>query len=185
MLTGATSHQKLAKKLAALEQRAWKEIEAESVATQSINIRRELDVRYQGQSYELTVPLSSDYEAEFHRAHFRAYGHSDTDAPLEIVNLRLNAVGALKPPSLPRAEPGSADAATALNERRPVVLSAGIVETPFYTGEALQPGQMVTGPAVISHADTTVLLPDGDSARVDPWCNLVLEIALPEHDRTC
>jgi len=61
-----------------------------------------------------------------------------------------------------------------------VVFSDGIVETSFYAGEALRPGQIVSGPAVVTYADTTVLIAEGDAATVDSWRNLVLEIAASE-----
>jgi N-methylhydantoinase A/oxoprolinase/acetone carboxylase beta subunit len=70
-----------------------------------------------------------------------------------------------------------AEATAALSEHRPVVFSSGIVETPFYAGEALQPGQTVSGPALVTYADTTVLIAEGDAATVDSWRNLVLGIA--------
>ena len=180
MLGGGTPHAELGRLFAPLERRALRDMAGESFTAESVQLECELDVRYLGQSYELTVPLCADYQAEYHRAHAKAYGHSDVEAALEIVNLRLRAVGPVGPVPLPRAWVGPADATAALSEHRPVVFSDGIVETSFYAGEALRPGQIVSGPAVVTYADTTVLIAEGDAATVDSWRNLVLEIAASE-----
>jgi len=58
-----------------------------------------LDVRYQGQSYELQVPLGAAYAAEFHHRHRELYGHADAARPVEVVNLRV--VASAPGPRLP------------------------------------------------------------------------------------
>ena len=54
-----------------------------------------LDVRYVGQAYDLSVSMTGDFVAAFHRAHERAYGHADATRPIEIVNVRCRATGFL------------------------------------------------------------------------------------------
>ncbi len=51
-----------------------------------------LDLRYQGQSYELSVPFTAGFREAFHREHAKAYGYAYPERPLEIVNLRLRLV---------------------------------------------------------------------------------------------
>ena len=48
----------------------------------------EADIRYAGQSFELTVPLGGDVAEAFHRAHEERYGYADRSRPLELVALR-------------------------------------------------------------------------------------------------
>ncbi len=48
----------------------------------------EADLRYAGQSHELTVPLGPDLKATFHRAHDERYGYADRDRPIELVAVR-------------------------------------------------------------------------------------------------
>jgi N-methylhydantoinase A len=50
--------------------------------------RGEADLRYAGQSFELTVPLGDDLVESFHRAHEERYGYVDTDRPIELVAVR-------------------------------------------------------------------------------------------------
>ena len=176
MLPGSTPYPDIYGQFEPLEVRAWQDMETENIPAQHIIVERELDVRYQGQSYELSVALNTGYQSEFHRAHNKQYGHSDVDSPLEIVNVRLRAVGVVRPVPLPHADLGSTDATGALIDVRRVLIATGFVETPFFSGEDLRPGHTISGPAVISYDDNTVLLMYGDVARVDPWFNLVIEI---------
>jgi N-methylhydantoinase A len=56
------------------------------------------------------------------------------------------------------------------------VLTSGLKTLPFYLGKALQPGQQITGPAVIAQPDTTVFMGVGDSLRVDNYLNFIIEV---------
>jgi N-methylhydantoinase A len=176
MLAGDTAYDELDRRLGPLAKRGRREVAAEGVPAGRIALHRELDMRYQGQSYELSVPLTPDFADAFHRAHHRAYGHSEPSAPVEVVNLRLRAVGAVSPPPLPRAELASADPSGVLDGYRPVVTGSGRAEAPFYLGERLRPGNVVVGPAIIAQPDTTVFLGPGDKSSVDEYRNLVIEV---------
>lgn len=80
-------------------------------------IERLADMRYAGQSYELTVPWNqADPPAPFHRAHQREYGYSDPGRPIEIVTVRVRAVLVTGKPALPRQTRG-------LRQRGPALLS--------------------------------------------------------------
>jgi N-methylhydantoinase A len=48
----------------------------------------EADLRYRGQSFELTVPLQDDLAAAFHRAHEERYGYADGEREIELVAVR-------------------------------------------------------------------------------------------------
>src|SRR5205814_9864547 len=61
-----------------------------------------LDLRYIGQAYDLSIPATHDFVSAFHHAHERAYGHSDSHKPVEIVNVRCRATGFSRPIELPR-----------------------------------------------------------------------------------
>jgi N-methylhydantoinase A len=65
----------------------------------------EADVRYRGQSFELTVPLASDLAAAFHRAHEARYGYADPEREIELVAVRTADVHPGPPLELPPAEP--------------------------------------------------------------------------------
>ena len=176
MLPGDTPYDELERRLAPLAERGTREVGAEGVSPDQITLYRELDMRYLGQSYEMTVPLTPHFTDDFHSAHHQAYGHSEALAPVEVVNVRLRAVGAVTSPPLPQAEVGPADPSQALSDRRSVVLGGDIAEVPFYLGERLRPGHVIPGPAIIVQKDTTVFLSPGDQATVDGHYNLVIQV---------
>ncbi|MBS1253338.1 MAG: Acetophenone carboxylase gamma subunit [Anaerolineales bacterium] len=176
MLPGDTPHDELKRRITPLVERGRGEILAQGVPAEEIELHRELDMRYVGQSYELTIPLSQNINEAFHPTHFQAYGYSEPSAPVEIVNLRLRAVGGVPRPALPHEPLGSADSSTAYLDHRPVVLTDGIADVPFYRGERLRPGHEIEGPAIIVQKDTTTFLSTNDDAEVDGGYNLIIDV---------
>jgi N-methylhydantoinase A len=176
MLPGEVSSSTLEEALQPLVDNGLHDIEAEGTPTKDILIERWLDMRYRGQSYELTIPFSSDFREKFHSYHARAYGYQRDNAPIEIVNLRVRAIGKRTPPPLPRLPTNRMDASQALLEYRPVMLDqeTDFQQVPYYRGEALQPGNTIDGPAMVVRADTTVYLGINDRVRVDPYQNLLI-----------
>ena len=179
MLPGETDPAEVAGRFSALEAEGRRSLEAEGVLAELVTIVRELDLRYRGQSYELTVALSDDFRAEFDRAHQQAYGYTDPALPIEIVNVRLRAIGQLDKPQLVEDALSSADPAAAFLGERQIYLGGaepvrGEVST--FNGAALRPGNQVTGPALVVYPDTTLLLPPGDRAMMDGYRNLMVEV---------
>ena len=144
----------------------------------------ELDLRYAGQSYELSVPLDAPItgdavraaEQAFHERHRDRYGHADPDEPVEVVALRVRGRVAVPPPALPREPETDAPLADAQLGTRPVWFDAdGPVETPAYDRTALHHGHAIDGPAVLHQYDTTIVVPPGWHARVDARQNVRVE----------
>ena len=153
----------------------------EGIATPTVDAL--LDMRYRGQSYELTVPLPlpvdaaalSDAEAAFHAAHAQRYGYAMPDETVEAVTLRVRGVGPGANPQLPRFEHVGPDATGAHIGDKPVWFDdTGAVATPCYDRARLQPGNRFAGPAVIVQFDTTTVVAPGWSARVDAMGNVWL-----------
>jgi N-methylhydantoinase A/oxoprolinase/acetone carboxylase beta subunit len=70
-------------------------------------IEGEADLRYAGQSFELTVPLGGDLAESFHRTHEERYGYVDRDREIELVAVRTAEVRAgpkIQPSRSPRKE---------------------------------------------------------------------------------
>ena len=178
MLPGDTPVAELAARLEPLARRGREEIRAEGVAEADIRFEPSLDMRYRGQSYELIVPFGETVYADFHALHEQQYGYARRDGPVEVVNLRLRAVGRVSPPPLPRRAFGDQDPSPALIESRPVVFADGPRPTRLYRAEKLQPGNRIEGPAVVVRSDTTILVGPADTATVDACDNLIIEVAL-------
>lgn len=175
MRSGDTPYPELETLMAPLIEHGLADITAEGVPAAQIMLEPLLDMRYRGQSYELTVPFSPTFTADFHTAHARAYGHSEPAMPVEVVNVRLRATGHLPRPPLAPASIQTRQTPAPF-ESRPVILAAGPAETPFYEGAALQPGHHLTGPAVIVHPDTTIFIESGDMLQVDKYRNLIVGV---------
>ena len=176
MLPGITPLPMISELLQPLVDRGAKEVQAEGISPWDVLLETFLDIRYSGQSYELTVPFNQQVLANFQDLHQETYGYALPDEPIEIVNLRLRAVGKVAPPPLTiRAEAGL-DPTPALIDQRKVVLISGPSQVPFFQGESLLPGNKIPGPAVIIRPDTTILFGAHDCARVDSYGNLLINI---------
>ena len=176
MLAGDEAKETLTQALAPLVEQGFKEIKMEGIPDNDILLEEFLEMRYKGQSFELMIPLSEDYVSTFHDIHERTYGYSRVDAPVEIVNIRVRAVGKVKPPPLVPYPHTGPSAEHALIDRRMVRFGDMPIETPFYQGENLQPGNKISGPAVILRTDTTILLGNSDQALCDPYLNIRIEV---------
>lgn len=176
MLSGYETNETLTEVMTPLLDNGFKEIKMEGIPETNIILEEFLEMRYMGQSYELMVPLCEDYVSTFHNIHERTYGYSRIDAPVEIVNIRVRAVGKVQPPSLLTHPSTGPSVEHALIGRRMVSFSEKLIETPLYQGEKLQPGNRIMGPAVIVRTDTTILLGISDQAVCDPLLNILIEV---------
>ncbi len=138
-------------------------------------ISRSLDLRYQGQSFNLNLPWMplAELQQAFHDLHQRTYGHA-LDLSVELVNLRLRLEGEAPPFELPRIDqhelPESAQIEPAWVE------CAGFEHPlPLYQREQLRAGQQIQGPALIIEAVSTTLLAEHWQCEVDPYGNLLLQ----------
>lgn len=152
---------------------------AQSFIGDKARLEYAIDLRYRGQSYEITMPLSSDlnalnYAAEgFHKEHQRRYGHAHREQPVEAVTLRVRAVrpGALLelPQSvLPVTQPVPCIAKNVwFAEKAPV-------ETRCYQRADLPRDYEICGPALIFQLDSTIVIAPDWMMRVDEYGNLLL-----------
>lgn len=162
---------------APLEARALYELEAEGISPGRAVLERALDMRYAGQSHELTVPQppGGDWCLAFHAAHERRYGHSHPAEAVEVVNARLRATGQGSRPSVERLEAGHPDSSAAVVGEGPAWFSTDRAErTPYYERDRLLARNVIDGPALIFQLDTTTVIQPGWRAVVDEWGNLVL-----------
>jgi len=177
MLPGSTDRMSLSSMFEKMIRSGLKEIEAQGIDTQEIYTECTLDIRYKGQSYELLVPYTDDFTIAFHQAHHGLYGYSRPGAPLEIVNLRVKAVGKVDLPRLEEKPAGKNDPAKAWLGDREVVLEAEPESIPAYWGENLMAQDEIRGPALIVRPDTTILVGKKDILQVDVFGNYVIHVA--------
>ena len=161
----------------ALEGRNWLAKQGHAGAA-TLNISA--DMRYLGQSFEIEVPIQAAWIAEgrlgsieeaFHAMHARLYDFDDPDGAIEIVNLRLSAIGAGPVLEFPVDTREGGEAANAGREI-PVFTGKTIEWIGLYRRDRLRPGSHFSGPAVVAQEDTTFAIPGGTHVEVDSHLNL-------------
>src|SRR5580704_7440194 len=132
---------------------------------------RSADIRYVGQSYELTVPWdAADPAAPFHREHKRVYGYSSPERAVEIVTIRVRAQLAVEKPKLISKHTPSRRAEKPAFRR---IHSAGAWrDTPVYLRSSLSAATL-RGPALIVDYGSTTLIPSGWSFHLDKTRSLI------------
>jgi N-methylhydantoinase A len=182
MLPGSVTADHIEQRLSPLIYQAQSDLSVEGFSTALCELHPSLDMRYRGQSFELTVPFAQtdNFLVNFHTTHQNTYGYShpsvDPDE-VEIVNIRLHAIGKIPRPMLPVVPRGSSDSDHALLNYRQVFLDVPESQAvPFYQSELLLAGNVIAGPAVILCADTTILLNRGDVAAVDDFQNILITV---------
>jgi len=139
----------------------------EGVSTEMISHQRGVDLRYLGQSYELSVKISGAFNElaltstidAFHIRHNEMYGYSSPDDPVELVNVNVRAIGEISEPVL---EKGKEDHVDSVDTRKVFFeeISSWFV-TPVYNRKNLGLNTRFSGPAIIEQYDaTTVVYPD-------------------------
>jgi N-methylhydantoinase A len=175
----------MADALAGLQAEGFEALAEQGVPAARHRIEHAVDMRYEGQDYTLTVPLSGPAEPvaggflasvaeRFARLHERRYGHATPEAPVEFVTLRTTALGGL--PEL-AAVPYAAAAGEAPEAPvKPVVFGGAAHDTPVLRREHLAPGQHIPGPAVIVEATSTTVVPPDATVTVDDNGFLVIKL---------
>jgi N-methylhydantoinase A len=150
-------------------------LSSEGVAPGEIRLQRQMDLRYYGQSYEITVGYPEEPPANrihravkaFHVRHREIYGYSDEDEPVELVNLRLRAVGLIRKPELREIQQIS-------GKPFPIGVRSVYfegpdtwVETPIYERVDLGAGSAFQGPAIVDQYDSTTVVYPGWRGEVD------------------
>ncbi|WP_033289462.1 hydantoinase/oxoprolinase family protein [Amycolatopsis jejuensis] len=159
-------------------------------ASETTRLQRYLDVRYEGQTREVIVPLHTRTRKitevslaraiqEFHEQHELLYGHKRTELPVQIVSVRVELTGLRQTAGM--AEPGKFgqdDPAAALVGTRSVYFErlGGFTDTPVYDGTRVEPGNVIPGPAVIHEPGTTIVVCDGQEAMLDQYETYVIEV---------
>jgi N-methylhydantoinase A len=188
-----------------VEEQSLGELLQEGVERKRARLLRFLDVRYLGQHHEVTIDIPADVvigekhldtiTQSFHEAHERLYTYSTPENPLEIMNLRITAVGTVEKAgfeaegSAPGKRSGDQKGASALRRgrgdgagslkgSRSVYFAerGGYQDTPVHDRSRLQRGMVIQGPAVIEERITTVIVHPGWSASVDEYGSIVMEV---------
>lgn len=175
----------------ALVAREFARLEGERAAEiGGARIVRQADLRYRGQSHELTVSLSEGMSATglaraFEQEHEKTYGYRADGEPVELVNIRLTALRSLEAPDIlgqargqedkrdVRGGQGGGSGAEAAPGVRKAFFGGEWVEAAVWRRGSLGPAA-VSGPAIIEEDEATTVVPAGWTAQLDTAGNLWL-----------
>jgi N-methylhydantoinase A len=138
-----------------------------------------LDMRYAGQSFELSVPIPLDVSAigeveqAFARVYAARYGAA-RDAATEIVSYRLAAWGLTDKPQLPAIDPDGRSLIAATSGEREVVFGGRCLKVPILARDRLPPCVRIDGPTLVEEAGSTIVVPPGWNAALDALGCLLL-----------
>ena len=168
-----------------LEKHALEEMHKNGVTTEKVSFNHSLDLRYLGQRHPIEVPVPSNQIRNvdsilntFHELHLRKYGFEVRDNEIELLNFRLASIGEVVKPALEifEKQTDTTILQSALKETRPVFLDGDYCDCPVYARDLLPTGQQIPGPAVLEQLDTTSLVFPGQTAIVDEYLNLIIDL---------
>jgi N-methylhydantoinase A len=167
-------------------------IEELGFAPESVVLRYEIDMRYLGQAHEVPVEVPGALiegidgatvrrlGALFHDKHLHLFGHDSRESEVEFMTLSVSAVGPREKSEMLQIAAGEADPRSARKGTRKVYFeeAGGYVDCDTYERSRLTAGNIITGPAIVEQMDTTTVIPPGESATVDRFGTLIVELAL-------
>ncbi len=160
--------------------RMFKKIESEAVSevkkqSKRVYIERYLDMRYEGQSYEIIVPFRRDFIEQFHKAHKRLYGYRKDDK-VQIVNLRVRVRGKTEKPKIREYRIFEEKIPErAFFDERKVIFNGKEYCCPVLKRSELLPGNRIDGPAIIVEYSSTVFIPPDSEAKIDRFRNILIQ----------
>ncbi len=170
--------------LAMMKNEVLSGLKRQGVDINNINLSIELDMRYVGQNYEVTVPVQGDsdfdkqqlktIQNDFHQIHKKEYFTNNPEFGVAIVNVRVIGVGQNASVSLPTFPEATYAVKKAIKARRPVYFEGEFFDTPVYDVEKLMNGHELSGPAIIEMPESCVVVNPHWSATVDMYKNIRL-----------
>jgi N-methylhydantoinase A len=163
-----------------MRQEAKAQLGMEGFGEEALRFDAQLDMRYAGQAFELSVPFGhdltsmADLDRAFYAAHERRYAHY-VEEPVEIVNCRLTAYGVGPKPRFRSSADASWTLASALAEDRQVYFEGSFLRTPVFRRDLLPVDTVLPAPAIIEELGATTIVTPGFMCAVDRFGNLVLE----------
>ena len=168
--------------LRSLASKAEQVLDAEHVAPGDRSLVYELDLRYSGQSMQLTLEVTlaelersgfDEVATRFDDAHRQLYTFA-LDTEKELINLRAIATSRSSFARAERIAEGPADCAAACSDEVPIFVDGALRPARIYARAKLLSGNRIAGPAIVTEMDSTALILPGHTATVDDFGNLLI-----------
>ena len=169
-----------------MEAEGRKQLLEEKVSKDRIEISWSADLRYEGQSWELNIPVQRGDNMDqaalrsiagtFHQLHQQVYSFSEPNGVVEFVNLRVRATGKNPSLSLPKeAKPVMPGDPQPKGRRKVYFEDVGWQEIPVFERDALPVASKILGPCIVEEQISTTLIPEGFAGTIDEYRNIILE----------
>lgn len=172
-----------------LEKEAIDKLRADKIAESNIIIQRVADCRYEGQGYEIRIPVINGdvndntidkMKEAFHNAHKKQFGRAFENNAIEIVNIRVIGVGKIKDLKPMKVSKGTKDASSAIIGKRNVIFKINDmpekVESVIYDRSLLKANNVIQGPAIVNQMDTTIVIEPGCVGYVNDYGIIIIDI---------
>ena len=183
----------LKKDYASLEKKAHDRLIEDNMSEDEIVIQRVADCRYEGQGYEMRVPVIGGEVTEetiekmkesFHIAHKKQFGRSYRQVDIEIVNIRVIGTGEIEDLEPIKIQKSSGNIEDAVVDERMVTFKVDEkpvkMSTKVYDRTKFGAGDVINGPAIINQMDTTIVVEPGCVGRVNDYGIIVIDINVEE-----
>jgi N-methylhydantoinase B/oxoprolinase/acetone carboxylase alpha subunit/N-methylhydantoinase A/oxoprolinase/acetone carboxylase beta subunit len=171
-LSNSITFSDLQQHLSPLVQQARIDLADEGFEARNIVVECSLDMRYQGQSYEINVPLTPEFNEEFNKRHLRLYSYSNSSRVTEVVNVQVNAAGITQKPVFPSSPVVTKPLPQPVSKRK-TLFEGQWHETAIFHRSTLLPGMEGEGPAIIASGESTTVIPPHYHLRIDSVGTLV------------
>jgi N-methylhydantoinase A len=183
-------HRKMAEHLRMLEKEIITELAREGWRArdekhkEDISVEFWIEMRYSGQSYEVSVPVSIDGNRidkeklilDFGDIHGRLYGHKAEGEPIEVVNFKVKVIWPIPELVLQKKDSsGDKPVAPASAGKRHVFFEGRFIESPIYKRHSLGPGIKLKGPAIVEELTSTTVIHPNQTCTIDPYGNLLVK----------
>lgn len=179
----------IAQDYAELEKEALEQLKADRMDESDIIIQRVADCRYEGQGYEIRVPVIGGKVTQetiekmkdsFHELHEKQFGRAFRDNAVEIVNIRVIGTGKIQDLEPVRIEAGTVDPSDAEIGSREVTFKTDgkpkKMMSKIYDRSCLRAGNVIEGPAIINQMDTTIVIEPGCKGTVNEYGIIIIDI---------
>ncbi len=167
----------------AMKSNAEKTLFSEEIDESNVVITKSIDLRYEGQEHtvEINIPFDKIDEENikslidnFHDHHNRLYSYTLPESGVEIVNIKIQALGRLEKPAM--VEINVEDGDSLIEERKVFYEETGWETVKVYSRDKLKKDEVVEGPAIIEEKSSSVILHHGDELQKDKYGNLIIKI---------
>ncbi len=154
-----------------LEKKAFNILKDENIPEEKSEILKYVEMRYRGQSYELSIPFDKNYITNFHREHRKLYSYSLKDEDIEIVNIRLIAVGKI---SEAKFNPKIEKKRNIESQVKKIYYNGKFTKFNYYKREELYPEAKLKTPAILISEFSTLVVPPSFSLEIDEFSNILM-----------